>query len=176
MSATVRRFLPEQQLLHLALHMRKHRYVGLRWLADVAELLRRFQETLDWRYLVTTARAAGLQTLLYTGISLAREYFDAPCPTEPLHALTPSAVRRRLLQSVLTQDALMTPVEMDDAGWTHLAPAEVLLLDKPSAMARELRYRLFPPADRLAGPDRAGNRMSLYASRLVQRTTTLLRR
>ena len=39
----LRRFMPEEQLLHLALHMRKHRYVGLRWLADVAELLRRFE-------------------------------------------------------------------------------------------------------------------------------------
>ncbi len=170
------RFAPEEQLLHLALHMRKHRYVGLRWLADVAELLRRFHESLDWQYLVLTARQAGLQTLLYTAVSLAQEYLDAPCPNESLHALTPSATRRRLLQSVLTQDALMTPVEMEDAGWTQLAPAEVLLLDKPSAMARELRYRLFPPPETLAGPDGVGHRMSLYASRLAQRTATLLRR
>lgn len=174
------RYAPEEQLLHLALHMRKHRYVGLRWLADVAELLRRFEESLDWPYLVATARQAGLQTLLYTALSLAREYLDAPCPMEPLQALTPSAARRRLLQSVLTQDALMTPVEMEDAGWTQLAPAEVLLLDKPSAIARELRYRLFPPSETLSGAlpgeSSVGQRMSLYASRLAQRTATLLRR
>ena len=42
------RFSPEDMLLHLALHMRKHRYVGLRWLCDVAELVRRFETSLDW--------------------------------------------------------------------------------------------------------------------------------
>ena len=180
MSATLRRFKPEQQLLHLALHMRKHRYVGLRWLADVAELLRRFGGELDWRSIDASARRAGLQTLLFVSVTLANQYLGAPCPDEWLQRWTPSSARRRLLESVLTQDALLTPVEMEDAGWTRLAPAEVLLLDKPSAMARELRYRLFPPAEKLsdtaAGDASSAQRLSLYTSRLAQRTATLLRR
>ncbi len=174
------RFAPEEQLLHLALHMRKHRYVGLRWLADVAELLRRFGANMNWQYVDATARRAGLQTLLFVTVTQAKQYLGAPCPDEWLERWTPSPARRRLLGSVLTQDALLTPVEMEDAGWTRLAPAEVLLLDKPDAMARELRYRLFPPSETLdgaaAGDGNLGQRMTLYASRLAQRTATLLRR
>lgn len=178
--AALRRFAPDDQLLHLALHMRKHRYVGLRWLVDMAELLRRFQATLDWPYLAAAAQQAGLRTLLYTSGALASQFLAAPAPQEWLRRLEPSILRRQLLRSVLTQEALLTPVEMEDAGWTRLAPVEVLLLDRPGAMARELGYRLFPPVEKLAGPDAAGSasrsRLALYANRLVQRTATLLRR
>lgn len=171
------RFAPEEQLLHLALHMRKHRYVGLRWLADVAELLRRFSADLDWRYVDAAALRAGLQTLLFVTVTQAKQYLGAPCPDQWLQRWTPSPARRRLLGSVLTQDALLTPVEMEDAGWTRLAPAEVLLLDKPDAMARELRYRLFPPSETLASAaPSVGERMTRHVSRLAQRTATLLRR
>lgn len=178
-AGSVLRFAPEEQLLHLALHMRKHRYVGLRWLADVGELVRRF-DGLDWRYVEESARSAGLQTLLFTTLTLTGNLLGAPAPEEWLQRLAPTPVRRRLLRSVLTQNALLTPVEVQDAGWTRLAPAEVLLLDRPAAMARELGFRLFPPSESLAGFDAAGatvgQRVSLHAGRLAHRTATLLRR
>lgn len=176
---TLQRFSIEDQLLHLALHMRKHRYVGLRWLVDVAELLRRFRETLDWAHVVETAEQAGLRTLLYTTVSLAGQLLAAPVPPSVVRRLEPSSIRRWLLRSVLTQDALLTPVEMEEAGWTRLAPVEVLLLDRPTTMARELGYRLFPPIERLAGPEAGvagGQQVSRYVQRLARRTTTLLHR
>ena len=73
------RFSPEDQLLHLALHMRKHRYVGLRWLVDVAELLRRFGDSLNWPYVTTVAEQAGLRTLLYTTVTLAGQLLGSVC-------------------------------------------------------------------------------------------------
>lgn len=179
-AAALQRFSPDEQVLHLALHMRKHRYVGLRWLVDVAHLLRRFEAALDWPYLVESAGQAGLRTLLYTSVVLASQLLAAPAPQRWLQQLAPAPARRRLLRSVLTQDALMTPVEMEDAGWTRLAPAEVLLLDRPAAMARELRYRLFPPLEKLDGPEAAasgaGRPVSRYVQRLARRTQTLLGR
>lgn len=175
----VQRFAPEEQLLHLALHMRKHRYVGLRWLADVSELLRRFPD-LDWQYVASTAESSGLQTLLFTTLSLAVQLLGAPAPEPWLERLTPSAARRRLLHSVLHQDGLLRPLETADADWTRLALVEVLLLDRPAAMARELRFRLWPPIRPLAGDEAAeptaGLRLLLLTGRLAQRTATLLRR
>ena len=176
---TARRFSPEDMLLHLALHMRKHRYVGLRWLCDVAELVRRHTAALDWPYVLSTARTAGLRVLLYTSLQLAERLLQAPVDAGVLRALEPSALRRSLLQSVLTQNALLMPVERDEAGWTQLAPAEILLLDRPKAMARELRYRLAPPSEAMLGVDAAGmthsQRLAFGAHRLVNRTTRLFK-
>lgn len=176
----VRRFSAEDMLLHLALHMRKHRYVGLRWLCDVAELVRRFGGTLDWGYVIRVAKETGLRVLLYTSLQLADRLLQAPVDDQVLRELEPSAVRRRLLHSVLSQDALLMPVERDDAGWTQLAPVEILLLDRPGAMARELRYRLAPPSEALLGAEAAAmtrsQRLSAGVHRLAGRTKTLLRR
>lgn len=185
---TCQRLSPEDTLLHLALHMRKHRYVGLRWLCDIAELVRRFSppastaagQPLQWDYVVTSARRAGMSVLLYVGLSLARRLLAAPAPDEVLHAVEPSALRRRLIAAALTQDVLVSPVEKDEVGWTQRAPMEVWLLDRPSAMARELRYRLLPPAEGPAGAAAAAmsgrQRLTFNVQRLADRSAKLLRR
>lgn len=177
----LRRLSSEDMLLHLALHMRKHRYVGLRWLNDVAELARRSAEygesqPLDWGYVVAAARQAGMSVLLYTSLSLAQRLLSAPVPAEVLAAVRPSVVRRRLIQATLTQDLLLAPAEVGEAGWTRRAPMEVWLLDRPAAMARELRFRLLPPAEATPGAQAAGRRAWFKARRLASRSATLLRR
>ena len=48
----LRSLSPEDILFHLTIHIRKHRYVGLRWLVDVNEMLRSFGAGLDWAYLL----------------------------------------------------------------------------------------------------------------------------
>jgi hypothetical protein len=178
-----RRFSPEDMLLHLALHMRKHRYVGLRWLCDVAELLRRFAGSsaprpLDWQYVVGGARAAGLTVLLYTSLALAQRLLAAPVDPKLLAALEPAPWRRSLLQSVLAQNALLAPLEREDAGWTRLAPLEILLIDRPAAMARELGYRLLPPPEAVLGGGALGmsrgQRLTFQARRLLDRGATMV--
>ena len=173
------RFAPGEQLLHLAMHMRKHRYVGLRWLVDVATLLRRFGDELDWPALAHAARQGGFATLLYTTVTLAQSLFHAPVPVHWPLGLEPSPLRRRLLRSVLTQNALLLPVETADEGWTRLAPAEVLLLDKLQAMLHELQRRLAPPVEKLGGLEAASfsrsERLALRSRRLRDRMRVLLR-
>ncbi|HSN74813.1 MAG TPA: nucleotidyltransferase family protein [Anaerolineae bacterium] len=178
-----RRFSPEDMLLHLALHMRKHRYIGLRWLCDVAELLRRFAgpaapRPLDWQYVVGAARAARLTVLLYTCLTLAQRLLHAPVDPALLARLEPAAWRRKLLQSVLSQQALLAPLEREDAGWTRLAPVEILLIDRPSAMARELSYRLLPPPEAVLGAEALGmsrgQRRAFQVRRLLDRSATIV--
>ncbi len=177
------RFSPEDMLLHLALHMRKHRYIGLRWLCDVAELLRRFagpaaSRPLDWEYVVGAARTAGLTVLLYTGLVQAQRLLHAPVDPALLARLKPAAWRRRLLQSVLSQEALLAPLERKDAGWTRLAPVEILLIDRPPAMARELSYRLLPPPEAVLGVEALGmsrgRRLAFQVRRLLDRSATMV--
>jgi len=178
-ASPVQRFSPEDQLLHLALHMRKHRYVGLRWLVDVAELLRRFQATLDWGYVTGAARQAGLTVLLHTSLTLAQRLLTAPVPPAVLARLEPAAWRRQLLQSLLSQAVLLAPLEREDAAWTRLAPVEIALIDRPAAMGRELLYRLLPPPEAALGVAAQemsrGQRLAFQARRLLDRGATLVK-
>jgi hypothetical protein len=128
---------------------------------------------------LSTARTAGLRVLLYTSLQLAERLLQAPVDAAILRALEPPALRRSLLQSVLTQNALLMPVERDEAGWTQLAPAEILLLDRPKAMVRELGYRLAPPSEAMLGAEAVGmsqsQRLAFGAHRLANRTAALFK-
>ncbi len=70
----------EDILFHLTIHIRKHRYVGLRWLVDVSEMLRSFGADLDWPYLLKLAQRTGARTLLYMTLQLAHDVMGAPVP------------------------------------------------------------------------------------------------
>ncbi|QLQ08303.1 MAG: nucleotidyltransferase family protein [Anaerolineae bacterium] len=87
----------EDLLLHLTIHIRKHRFVGLRWLVDVSELLRGYGEALDWDYLARTARRAGAGTLFYVTLHLSQERWG-PVPVPVMQSLQPGHVRRWLLR------------------------------------------------------------------------------
>jgi hypothetical protein len=127
---------------------------------------------------IGAARAAGLTVLLYTGLVLARRLLDAPVASDLLAGLEPAAWRRRLLQSVLSQEALLAPLEREDAGWTRLAPVEILLIDRPAAMAAELGYRLLPPPEAVLGAEALdmsrSQRLAFQARRLLDRSATMV--
>ncbi len=79
---------------------------------------------------------------------------------------------------MLSQAALLAPLEREDAGWTRLAPVEILLIDRPAAMARELGYRLLPPPEAVLGAEALGmsrgQRLAFQARRLLDRSATLV--
>ncbi|MEA3335519.1 MAG: nucleotidyltransferase family protein [Chloroflexota bacterium] len=172
------RFSPEDMLLHQAMHLRKHRFVGLRWLCDAAELIRRFDTLLDWEYIVASSQSAGISTLLYAALSLSSDLLDSPVPPGVLDATCPSLLRRRVLSTILPEDMLAVP-EMDDKeGWTRLAMIEVLLLDRPAAMWQEFRFRMFPPPEGSLGIGTRemsrSQRLGFQARRLARRSVTML--
>jgi hypothetical protein len=82
---------PEHLLLILCLHGSKHRWEELKWLVDVAELLR-VRPDLDWHRLTDEARRIGAYRMLAVCLVLANDLLDAPVPAEVLDNLraTPS--------------------------------------------------------------------------------------
>jgi len=73
----------EDLLLILCLHGSKHKWEELKWIVDVAELLRTRPE-LDWRRLTDDARRMGAYRMLAICLVLASELLDAPIPRELL--------------------------------------------------------------------------------------------
>jgi Uncharacterised nucleotidyltransferase len=104
---------PEDTLLHLAIH-RSRSALRLRFVCDVAELLRRYRATLDWDYLLAQTQAAGARTTLFYTLALAAELLEAPLPDGLLDHLHISRMKRKLLDHTCGATALFRPAEPDD--------------------------------------------------------------
>lgn len=77
---------PEMLLIVLCVHGSKHAWELLKWVCDVAELLRS-QPNLDWDQIVSCASNWHCQRMLYMGLSLAHRLLDAPLPERVLTRL-----------------------------------------------------------------------------------------
>ncbi len=101
---------PEDLLLILCVHGAKHCWKRLKWICDVAELLR-VHEGVDWEEVMAAARTLGSWRMLCLGLFLAHDLLGAPLPREvwqrvqadhTVKALA-SQVREQLYQEVNTQ-------------------------------------------------------------------------
>ena len=81
-------FAPEDQLLILCVHGYREQWRKIKWLCDIAELVRQNPD-LDWQKLLDNARAAGCERLLRLGLQLANILLEAPVPAIGLAAGDP---------------------------------------------------------------------------------------
>ena len=84
---TVQGLSPEDLLIVLCVHGSKHAWESLKWVCDVAELLRAHDQ-LDWDRTFSSASTWRCRRLVYMGLSLARLVFDAPLPEVVLARLS----------------------------------------------------------------------------------------
>lgn len=78
---TVRTFAPCDDLLLLCIHGFRERWSRLKWLCDIAELLRG-NPSIDWDALLREARAAGCLRVVILALVLAHDLLDAPVPEQ----------------------------------------------------------------------------------------------
>ena len=76
---TVPGLAPEDLLVVLCVHGSKHAWEHLKWVCDVAELLRS-HPNLDWTSIMSCSSAWGCQRLVMMGLSIAHRLLDAPLP------------------------------------------------------------------------------------------------
>ncbi len=84
---TVQGLTPEDLLIVLCVHGSKHAWDSLKWVCDVAELLRA-QDQLDWDRIFSSASRWRCRRLLSMGLSLAHLVLDAPLPKTVLARLS----------------------------------------------------------------------------------------
>jgi Uncharacterised nucleotidyltransferase len=70
---------PEELLIVLCMQGSKHVWKDLKWLCDVAELVRR-RHTMDWSRLLFLADEWGCRRLLLMGLAMAHMLFELPLP------------------------------------------------------------------------------------------------
>ncbi len=128
----VRILSPEDTLLHLAIH-RSRSALRLRFVCDIAELLHRHAQTLDWDYVLAQAKAAGARTSLFYALSLAGELSGAPVPPATLSQLHVSPLKQRLLEHTCGVTALFRSAATDDLSQQ---PALILRLLEQDGLSR----------------------------------------
>jgi hypothetical protein len=72
---------PENLLWYLCLHATRHKWTELRWMCDVAELLREYPN-LNWTRVTTRAAELGLERRLYLGLFLSKNVIGISLPGE----------------------------------------------------------------------------------------------
>jgi hypothetical protein len=95
---------PEDLLIVLCVHGAKHHWANLRWICDIAELLRAYSKRIDWARVMNRARALGGARMLALGLHLAHDLVGAKMPMdvlqqiqgEPKLAFLAAEVRARL--------------------------------------------------------------------------------
>ena len=117
---------PEQMLLHVALHASWiHAYsFGMKWLYDIALIVRSCEGQLDWREFLRCTQAWGATRTVYWPLSLARELLGVDIPIEVLDELRPRKVTcwvtRWLLKRLDVYPGRRNPPEGDDRVATTL--------------------------------------------------------
>ncbi len=127
---------PEATLLHLAIH-RSRSALRLRWLCDIAELVRHRRD-LDWQRVETLASAGGARTSTWLALALANDLLGAEPPRSVLEALRPNRLKRRVLDRTAGVDALFRTARDDDLRQQPHLVYRVLEQDGARRVARSL--------------------------------------
>jgi hypothetical protein len=90
LNKTLQGLAPEDLLIVLCVHGSKHAWEALKWVCDVAELLRA-HDHLDWDRIFSSASTWRCRRLVYMGLSLAHLLLDAPLPEAVLARLSADA-------------------------------------------------------------------------------------
>ncbi|HEC66315.1 MAG TPA: hypothetical protein ENI23_13590 [bacterium] len=97
-------------LLHLAINLRLHGYLSLRLFGDLYALMARYQEKIDWHYVIRQAEGNGQRVGLYYALYFARELLDAEIPIGVLEQIKPGWFHNKLVCSLLNPEQILHPV------------------------------------------------------------------
>jgi len=97
----VRSLRLETYLLVLSMHAAKHRWVQLKFICDVAEILA--VPDLDWHHVLQEADELGLKRALGTGLLLAQSLLGAPLPAKLAQDLRIDRTARALAAQACTR-------------------------------------------------------------------------
>jgi hypothetical protein len=96
-STTVRHLPPEDLLLYLCVHGAKHGWDELKWVCDIAELVRSHPQ-MAWGSLMEHAGVLGSRRMLGVGLALARDLLQAPISEGVLKDIRADATIKALVR------------------------------------------------------------------------------
>jgi len=136
---------PEDLLLHLVLHLTLGSdFARVLWYADIDAVVRRFATELDWARLEHEAERWRVRALTAWTLGIVAESFGTPLPSGLVARLSRGRLRRAAVAARI--GATMPPSLAGSLDDTRVYPAQTLLMDRPSDVARVLAWTFFPSA------------------------------
>lgn len=130
---------PEEMLQFLCIHGARHHWIILKWVCDVAEMIRQ-RPDLQWSRLITQAEDLGNLRILWLGLHLANRVLDAPLPVEVLRQMAADPMVESLSRQV--QQGWFQ--EQERGGWEENVAVRTYLIDiKERWQDRLLRFLYF---------------------------------
>ncbi|UCB44002.1 MAG: nucleotidyltransferase family protein [Dehalococcoidales bacterium] len=127
---------PEDNLLFLSTHLSKQSCELLKFLGDIAELLKKYEDELDWDYIVASARSWQTDIAVYYALRRAKDLLGAPVPAPVLKTLKPSPWRRWLLSILVNQEHFVTPIsESGIRAWTSVLARSLMMKHRRQMLA-----------------------------------------
>jgi hypothetical protein len=139
---------PEDNLMFMANHLSKNDFHRLKFLGDIAELLKKYQGSLDWDYITKSAHSWQIASAVYYALVRAKDLIGAPVPASSLEALRPSSWRWWLLDFLVSQETFVSPIK-----WNRLR-SETLVLTRSLMVSGP--HRMLAVLSRHRGPGKKG--------------------
>jgi Uncharacterised nucleotidyltransferase len=127
----------EDTLLHLAIH-RSRSALRLRWLCDIAELIRRRGGDVDWDTVVERADRIGARTATWMVLSLADRFLGASPPAGTLDRFRVARPKRQLLERISGADATFRAAPLGDTDQLPHLTLRIFEQDGARQIARAL--------------------------------------
>lgn len=132
----------EDMLIYLCWHYRSHTFSRLLWLYDIAVMLIRCGEQLDWVQVRRLARELGLLSTVYYCVLLCQQVFDVALPGyAEIEKYQPPAFIRRLISRFVGDDL---PALLDRNAYRKRKLFQRLMVDTVPALAQVLLRAAFP--------------------------------
>lgn len=127
----------EDTLLHLAIH-RSRSALRLRWNCDIAELVRRRGDEVDWAAVAERADRIGARTATWIVLSMAERFLGAATPPGTLDRFRIPAAKRELLERTCGGGATFRAAPPGDTDQTPHLTLRVFEQDGRGQIARAL--------------------------------------
>jgi hypothetical protein len=148
---------PEDQLLHLCIHLAGHRYNRVIWFCDISEIIEHYN--VNWELVLKNAKKYRAQAYLYYGLYFTSKLLDADVPANVLQKLKPNNFDKKLFFSI-NKNIISGKKNI----LSQITPLfKLLLIDSYLDRLRYIGEYFFPPIDMLEERyDVSGFRIYLY--------------
>jgi hypothetical protein len=126
---------PEDTLIHLAIH-RTRSPLRLRWVCDVAELVRLHGDELDWDAVARRTERVGARTATWMVLSLVDRFLGASPPAGTLERFRVGRAKGALLERTCGADATFRPAPPSDTDQQPHLTLRVFEQDGAGQIAR----------------------------------------
>jgi hypothetical protein len=129
---------PEDNLLYLSNNFSKQKTQILKSLADISELLKKYEGILDWNYIMGSARSWQIEPAVYFSLKLVKDLLGISVPESILAALKPALWRRRAIEFLISRRDLISPIRSVKLRNETSAVVHSLMMKHVSQMSASL--------------------------------------